>query len=71
MSKLDEIRKMPEHLIKDDDHPFLQDITKEEAKEALNESYERTKNVVCAGFSQEERESRSRMILDAMNASDC
>lgn len=71
MSKLDEIRKMPEHLLKDDDHPFLKDIPKEEAIEALNESYEQTKYVFCTEFSQEERESRSRMILEAMNCANC
>lgn len=72
MSILDEIRKMPEHLMKDDDHPFWKDITREEALEALNESYERTKHIkAVAPDSPEEKESRAQMILNAMNRAGC
>ncbi len=71
MKTLDDIRKIPEKDLKEDDHPKAKDITFNEAVNAMNEISKRIKGKKNLKVdSSSEQEKRRRRILAALNSTE-
>lgn len=71
MKTLDDIRKIPEKDLKEDDHPKAKDITFNEAVAAMNELSKRIKGKKNLRVdTDEERVKRRRRILAALNSTE-